>query len=978
MAEPNEFVRALRLFPEKHRSHTPTLSARRSLRRSKRALKLSARIHRLRYSGYTEHGGCAQLREAMSSAEMFDMITVGIIRNGATYLSHHLRKNDYWTEGEKAVVGEWIGEGAKALGLSGQVADDPFEALRQNRQPHTNEPLTPRDHANRVAFFDIQLSAPKDVSVLAMVGGDERVRQAFTESVKVTLAEMERFAAVRERRGSAATSEEFRLTGNFVGAMFVHDTSRDLDPQLHAHAVLANATWSRERNQWLALKQNEMLRASPYLRQVLYRELAGRLRALGYEPYEMNSKGFSIRGVEHLRARFSKRTNHVQTLAEAFAAEKGRKATKREIEILVRESREDKLTDVSTPEVRARQRGELHPDETRSLESLVQAARAQIPREQWSHGNAQSVLAAALRHVYERSSVVREGAVLGAALELHPDFYRWRELRQALETHPDAIRKEGEMTLRMIRREETATIERVITGRNQRFALGDVAKLPGTLTPGQLVAAHAILDSRDFVSVLIGDAGTGKTTVLTAIEGAHLAAGGKRFMPLAPTTRARDAMVDSGFDGADTVQRFLVSGAMQAEAAGRVVLVDEAGLLSTQQLDQLTRVAYEVHARVLLVGDTKQHYSVERGDALRNVIQHSGAPVVRLAEVLRQRNEADRHFSRLLATGDVGEAFAFADRRGLIRESENDDALFARAAEHYVSNRVRGIETLVVIPFWDEIERFNTHVRPALRQAGFLGTTEVAREAVKPLTWTAEQKVHWDQYQPGDRLLFARDTRFFKRGVAAEVIKIVPDGVWVRGPKGREAKITRKQRAAFDVGRVQTLAVAAGDRLLIRGRRDDAGFSNGDFKEVASVDPASNRIVFTDGCELPRDFAAWTYGHALTSYRSQGSTSEESLLVLGEVAAKALARRQFYVGNTRYRGAHAIYLSQKDEILRRLAQPELERELATEFMERSRLVVNEKIVPRPLRRWSSHLRAAWLAVADTMRRGKTHGERYKA
>src|SRR5690606_19308138 len=132
------------------------------------------------------------LRDRRDSNLVEGMITVGIIRNGATYLSHHLRKNDYWSEGEKEVQGEWIGEGAKALGLEGVVTDKPFEALRQNRHPITGEPLTPRDHANRVAFFDIQLSAPKDVSVLAMVGGDARVREAFEESVKVALAEMER------------------------------------------------------------------------------------------------------------------------------------------------------------------------------------------------------------------------------------------------------------------------------------------------------------------------------------------------------------------------------------------------------------------------------------------------------------------------------------------------------------------------------------------------------------------------------------------------------------------------------------------------------------------------------------------------------------------------------------------------------------------------------------------------------------------
>ena len=114
--------------------------------------------------------------------------------------------------------------------------------MRENRHPKTGEQLTVRERADRVAFLDIQLSAPKDVSVLAMVGNDERVRESFVESVKTVLSEMERFAAVRERRGDAASTEKFRLTGNFTGGLFIHDASRDLDPQLHGHAVLANAT----------------------------------------------------------------------------------------------------------------------------------------------------------------------------------------------------------------------------------------------------------------------------------------------------------------------------------------------------------------------------------------------------------------------------------------------------------------------------------------------------------------------------------------------------------------------------------------------------------------------------------------------------------------------------------------------------------------------------------------------------------------
>jgi conjugative relaxase-like TrwC/TraI family protein len=897
------------------------------------------------------------------------MITVGVIRNGATYLSHHLRKNDYWSEGEKAVQGEWIGQAAPALGLAGAVTDAPFEALRLNRHPQTGEPLTQRLVKDRVAFFDIQLSAPKDVSVLALVGGDERVRSAFGESVRVALDEMERFAAVRERRGEAAFSEKYRLTRNFIGALFHHDASRDLDPQLHAHAVLANVTWDAERNEWMALQPAEMMRASGYVRQVLYRELAIRLRALGYDVYEMNSKGFAIRGVEHLRERFSKRARHVQTLAEEFAAKKGRKPTKREIEVLVRESRQDKLTEATTPEVRARQRAELNGGEHAALDELVRKARTGAPRLHQSYGWVSSVLEAAFRHVYERNSVVREGEVLKAALELHPDFYRWRELREALENHADVIRKDGEMSLRTIRREEAQTIERVKAGRNRRFPLGAASALPARLTTGQRRAAAALLASRDFVAVLIGDAGTGKTTVLSAIEAAHRAAGGREFLPLAPTTRARDAITDAGFSGADTVQRFLVSEPLQRSAAGRVVLVDEAGLLSTEQLDRLTSLAQGVNARLLLVGDTKQHYSVQRGDALRNVLTFSDTPIVRLSEVLRQRSEADRRFSRLLAAGSFVEAFSFADRRGLIRAIDNDDAMFASAAEHYVRNQRSGIATLVVIPFWDEIERFNAHVRPALREAGLLGGEEVHRQAVKPLNWTDEQKVHWGQYRAGDRLLFARDTSDFKRGMAAEVVRTEENGIWVRGANGKEVKVTRRQRAAFDVGRLQILPISVGEKLLIRGREDREGFANGDFKEVALVDPVGDRVVLTDGHELPRDFAAWTYGHALTSYRSQGSTSEESLLVLGEVAVAALARRQFYVGNTRYRGAHAIYLSDKDKIVRRLAAPEPGRELATEFTARHRIVMGERHVPRPMRSMSATVRAAWQAM-NWSRRGR--------
>jgi ATP-dependent exoDNAse (exonuclease V) alpha subunit len=280
----------------------------------------------------------------------------------------------------------------------------------------------------------------------------------------------------------------------------------------------------------------------------------------------------------------------------------------------------------------------------------------------------------------------------------------------------------------------------------------------------------------------------------------------------------------------------------------------------------------------------------------------------------------------------------------------------------------------VVIPFWEEIERFNVEARDALRRHGLLGDLEVVRDAVKPLSWTEEQKVHWDQYRPGDSILFVRETRYFRRGTVGKVIDVLPDGLRVQKADGHSAKLTRRQRGAFDVGRLQHLPISAGDRLLIRGRDSEHGFENGDFKQVERVDGTTNEVRLTDGSVLPPDFNAWTYGHALTSYRAQGSTAEESLIVLGEVAERALMQRQFYVGNTRYRGHHRIYVSHREPILQRLAQGDPGRELATEFLQRQNLVPAERIRMRPLRRMGVRARhvlrnvaAQWEQLRESIR-----------
>src|SRR5205809_5198756 len=180
------------------------------------------------------------------------------------YFEEHLGVGDYYMEGQ-SVSGQWFGKGAEELGLTGMTEAEDFLRLCDNLHPQTGERLTQRQNttrvdldadgkshkaANRRVFFDFTLSPPKSVSIAALVGDDRRIIEAHDNAVQAALEELQSFAATRVRKGGQCSH---RMTGNLVGAVFRHDTSRALDPHLHSHCILFNATRDTVENRWKAL-----------------------------------------------------------------------------------------------------------------------------------------------------------------------------------------------------------------------------------------------------------------------------------------------------------------------------------------------------------------------------------------------------------------------------------------------------------------------------------------------------------------------------------------------------------------------------------------------------------------------------------------------------------------------------------------------------------------------------------------------------
>src|SRR5438093_808458 len=238
-------------------------------------------------------------------------------------------RENYYTQGDQ-IRGEWHGRLAGQWGLRGEVREEHFQRLSEGQHPMSGEQLvrhqTAREYVNRHgekvtpmehrAGWDATFSAPKSVSLTALVGGDERVREAHRESVGIALDELERY--VQARIGGNLPAE---TTGKWVAAKFEHDSARPVDgyaaPQLHTHVVFFNLTETGD-GEAHALQPRELYKTQQYATAVYRSELAHRLKELGYNIERGESSQPEIKGYskEYLEASSPRRRQIEEHLAK--------------------------------------------------------------------------------------------------------------------------------------------------------------------------------------------------------------------------------------------------------------------------------------------------------------------------------------------------------------------------------------------------------------------------------------------------------------------------------------------------------------------------------------------------------------------------------------------------------------------------------------------------------------------------------------
>jgi conjugative relaxase-like TrwC/TraI family protein len=831
---------------------------------------------------------------------MFTVVAQKNLPDAKRYFEEHLSRNDYYAA-EEIHPGQWIGLGAERLGLTaGQdVSGEPFEALCENRHPQTGERLTLRQNEkdNRRVFYDFTCSAPKSVSILAVTLNDERLVAAHEEAVQIAFRELETFAATRVRKQGQQTD---RTTGNLVAARFTHTTSRALDPQLHTHCTVFNATFDETEQTWKALQAGAMYDAVRFGTEVYRNELARRLHALNYRTVPAKH-GFEIEGVsESVLQRFSKRSAQRDALIREMEQKLGRELTNDEIAHAVHHSRDRKVKGISTAEVRERHLAELTQEEKTALLALRHSAAGQRIVEQPLIES--QAIAHATAHVFERKSVASEHELLEAALAHGRGQASLPKLRESLRQSPELIATDKGYSTREILRLEVSLIAAVSEGKSAAVPMNFDYHPADWLSPDQQTALRHVLRSTDRITGFRGLAGTGKTTVLKELNAACERTGyALRFC--APTAAATDVLRKEGFN-AVTLEAFLREAGRQLSAKS-VVVLDEAGAVGVDDMARLLRLG----TRVILSGDTGQHGSVKRGDALRIIEEHSPYTFGQLTQIRRQRRFDYRRVVELAASKQTAAAFAELERLGDITELDRDK-LHATAAAAYVSALEERKSALLVAPTWTEIEAVTEQVRKELKARGRLGADEHAFRVFDSLSWTEAQKRDIRQYRVGQVLRFHQARGGFARNESVEVIGVADGALLLRRKDGSAASFKLgRGPASFEVGESKALPVAAGDKLLLQANRAKQ-FVNGELVEVQSVQGGS--ITLTDGRVLPSDYNTFTHGYAVTSHAAQGKTVDAVFIVASARSLPAVHREQFYVSISRGRDESRVFTDDKD------------------------------------------------------------------
>ncbi len=886
--------------------------------------------------------------------------TVTRLKAAATTV-HYFEVDGYYAKNdpEHRKASRWYGEAAALLGLHGTVKPNRFESVLAGYVPGTDLRLgrmRDGEHQHRPGV-DVTFSAPKSVSLEALVYAAPKTRarvvRAHDEAVSATLGFIEA-ELLQTRSYDPRTGRRPRVQADgMVAATFRHLASRNLDPQLHTHAVIANMTRGRD-GDWRSAEFTSVERSKLLIGAYYRNELRTRLEALGYATVPTlvgRMPGFEIAGYERpmLDAFSTRRRELLDYMADRGWENTPARTQQAALYTRRRKAEPERQVLHETWQERAQELGPARDQDIARGRNGVGAS-ASLQSELRAYPSALSVVRRAVEHLEERCTVFSANDLRAWALAhgggqhsleaLDAGIAQLRRDRHLIEV--TARRADLAFVTDRARNAERDIIAGMRAGLDAGRSLAPAAAVEAGLgeaglNPGQRDAARAILLSPHRTVGVQGHAGSGKTTMLRAVKEL---AGENRIIGLAPSASAVHVLAGEADIPARTLQGFLtryrdvgdgIAPPEKTEEArkalgGAVLILDEASMVGTVQMRALTRIASQTDvARMALIGDRRQLRSVEAGQPF-GLLQDAGMPTARMDEVVRQR-DADLRAAVLHMVADEPR-MAVEELGNGVLETESDE-LGRKAAQLWLDlDPDLRAGTAILAPTHELRAEINDAVRHGLEDEGVLHGPALEIERYVNLHLTRSQKGEVANYRPGDVAVFHHDGYGVKAraGDACRVLEAQDDGhVLLAHPDGGERRIDPGGyiRYRLDLYETRPMVLRAGDQ--VRWTRNDTvrGLINGEHARVLSIGPVNVRMRTQDGREIAmaRDdpqLHHLDHAYSSTVHAAQGLTCDRVIAVLDTDRGAPADQAMFYVELTRARDNVVLLTDDREALIEAL------------------------------------------------------------
>ncbi|MBD6620632.1 conjugative relaxase [Komarekiella sp. 'clone 1'] len=831
---------------------------------------------------------------------------------------------NYYHQGKS----RWSGQGAEKLGLSGEIDnEDAFKNVIEGRSPQGSEQLNARvvkgKGEERRAALDCTFSAPKSVSLMALVGGDARLIDAHHQALKEVLQLIEQryvYTRVTDDNGRHRVK-----TGNLVVAQFDHIESRELDPHLHTHCLLMNMTQTPD-GRWLSLGNSEIFANKKFLGMTYQSFLAREVQKLGYEVEQRQHGQFEIKGFkqQELEA-FSKRRQQIIAASGANSTWAEREKIWDQTRQRKQKVTEDELKSLWQQEVAALgltfvkggEPSSQQADEIVEQKSLIDALNNAI-----AHCNERNVaftqedlekfileerLATDLRAI---EPLIREHQELIVLPGLERQYTTWDAVKREIATI--GLMSDGQGKVNPMLHPEVAQsyLEKTSLNTGQRQAV----QLAAT-TSDQFIAWQGV-------------AGAGKTFALSQLKALATDAG-YTIIGFAPSSAAAKVLSQELEVQSETVARLLVTEPPPLIEPNQVWIVDEAGLLSAKDAYALLQRATQEQARVILVGDTRQMSAVEAGNPFKS-LQQAGIETAYMNESLRQKDPELKLAVDLIADGRIEAGFERLLANGSIKTVDAESKAEAIASDYMAATPQQRAKTLVLAGTNIERLSITQAIRSHLKDEGTLGEiATITQLQTKNLSKVQMRFAH--NFEIGDVVMPTRDykRRGLTKGQLYEVVGQTTDSLTLKSDDGKHLEVD----TAFDkaVYQRQEIEIAVGDHLQWKKNDRQLERRNGQGFVVAAIAGGQAEIKYLDSdrSESISLSQAQNLDYALvsTTYSSQGKTADHVLIS----ADHTIGQESFYVAASRARHELKIYTEDPARLVE-LAQESKAKENALELL----------------------------------------------